>query len=80
MSKIISHSKRRETCKSSRDRRSVQGTHSASERIRTEHQDVRGPPKNGQMKQPEERQAALSRLSDVEFHTRFLAAKESDTS
>ena len=36
--------------------------------------------KNGQMKQLKVRKAALSRLSDAESHTRFLAAKESDTS
>ena len=64
---IYSHKK-----KSGRDPRSVQETHSASERIRTEHQEVRYHLQLCAHEAAEREKTALARLSEAEFHTRLL--------
>ena len=58
--------------KSSRDPISVQEAHSASERIRTEQQDVGDHLKLRADEAAEGENAASSELSEAEYHTRFL--------
>ena len=62
--------------KSSSDPRSVQETHSARARTRTEHQEVRDQLKLRADEAPEGGKAALSRLSEAESHTRLLLEEQ----
>ena len=61
---------------SSRDPRSVQETHSASETVRTEHQEVRVRLEFRADEAAEGEKAALSRLPEAEFHTRLLLEEQ----
>ena len=66
---VATHSHRR---KSSRDPRRVQERNSASDRIRTERQEVRDHLRFREDEAAEGEDAALSRLSGAEHHTRLL--------
>ena len=69
---VATHSHRR---KSSRDPRRVQETYSASDRIRTERQEVRDHLRFREDEAAKGVKAAKIRLSETEFHTRLCVAE-----